>query len=202
MKGGEAKADAARHYWPSFLRGDDANEIHSRLSGDGDPLRLRERTARRMREVWFLIEPDRIFARAAALCANAAKTEPAPADLEVWTLGKVDKAIEQLVHRDAEAEEREPALVSEEERLFPMLTESMMREPARVRAISVRFNALEPLARRAFFELLIEGRDVLEVIEGGPWNRESLRALILKGLAALDFRLPKDESNPSKEPQP
>ena len=61
----------------------------------------------------------------------------------------------------------------------------------------MRFNALEPLARRAFFELMIEGRELMEVIEGGPWNRETLRGYVLQALAALDLPLP--PAKPAKE---
>ena len=184
---GKRGVAAERRYWPAFLRGDDASEIHARLSGDGDPLRIRERVARRLREVWFLLEQDRVAARTYLLCAYGAATEPAPEDLEVWSFGKIDLAIQQILHRDAEAEEREPGLLEEEEKQFPLLVECLLREPGRVRHYSVAFNALPELTRRAFFELLIDGRDVLEVIEGGPWNRESLRAHVLQALAVLEL---------------
>jgi hypothetical protein len=192
-----ASSDAPRRYWPAFLRGDDAREVYSRLVGDGDPLRLQERVAKRMREVWFLVEHDRLVGRTAVLCAKGAVAEPAPEDLEAWTVLKIDKAIEQLVRRDEEAEAREPALVEEEEKVFPLLTQALLREPQRVREHSVRFNGLDPLARRAFYELMVEGRDVLEVIEGGPWNRETLRGYVLQALGALGFQLPPEK--PRKE---
>jgi hypothetical protein len=190
MKGGSGGAEGARRYWPAFLRGDDASEIHARLSGDGDPLRLQERIARRLRELWIMLEQDRVLKRALASCAYGAASEQAPEDLEAWTFAKIDLAIDQLRQRDAEAEEREPGLLAEDEKHFPLLTECLLREPGRVRHYSVQFNALPELTRRAFFELLIEGRDVLEVIEGGPWNRESLRAHVLQALAVLDLPLP------------
>lgn len=186
-------SQAPRRYWPAFLRGEDPREVYARLIGDGDPLRIQERVAKRLREVWLLVEHDRLVTRTAILCAKGALAEPAPEDLEAWTLRKIDLALEQLVRRDEEAEQREPSFVEEEEKVFPLLTHALLREPQRVREHSVRFNALEPLARRAFFELMIEGREVLEVIEGGPWNRESLRAYVLQALAALDFQLPTEK---------
>jgi hypothetical protein len=193
--------DAPRRYWPAFLRGDDANEVYSRLLGDGDPLRLQERVAKRMREVWFLVEHERLVIRTAVLCAKGAVSEAAPEDLEAWSIRKIDAAIDQLLRRDEEAERREPALVEEEEKVFPLLTYALLRDPQRVREYTVRFNALEPLVRRAFFELMIEGREVMEVIEAGPWNRETLRGYVLQALAALDLPLPPE--TPKKEsPQP
>ena len=195
-----ASTDAPRRYWPAFLRGEDVREVYSRLIGDGDPLRIQERVANRMRQVWFLVEHERLVTRTAVLCAKGALAEPAPEDLEAWTVGKIDKAIDQLLRRDEEAEQREPALVEEEEKVFPLLTQALLRDPGRVREHSVRFNALEPLARRAFFELMIEGRELMEVIEGGPWNRETLRSYVLQALAALDLPLPPER--PAKESSP
>lgn len=184
---------APRRYWPAFLRGEDPREVYARLIGDGDPLRLQERVAKRLREVWFLLEHDRLVTRTAVLCAKAALAETAPEDLETWTIARIDQAIEQLVRRDEEAERCDPQHLEEAEKHFPLLTHALLRDPARVREHSVRFNALEPLARRAFFELMIEGREVVEVIEGGPWNRESLHAFVLQALATLDFPLVQED---------
>lgn len=198
MGGSGTSSEGPRRHWPAFLRGDDPEEIYARLLGDGDPLRLQERVAKRLREVWFLLEQDRLVTRTAVLCAKAALAEPAPDDLEAWTIARIDQAIEQLVRRDEEAERCDPQHVEESEKHFPLLTHALLRDPARVREHCVRFNALEPLARRAFFELMIEGREVVEVIEGGPWNRESLHAYVLQALATLDFPLLQEDSGSSR----
>src|SRR6185503_2063129 len=120
--------EAPRKEWPSYLRGDDASEILARLS-QGDPLRLQEGSARRLREVWILLEPERLFHRALAVCAKAASKEDPPEDLAAWARSKIDLAIEQLVRADYEAERAHPELVSEEEKLFPLLTDSLMLDP-------------------------------------------------------------------------
>src|SRR5262245_23957196 len=77
------------HEWPRFLRGERPQEILEHLS-EGDPLRLRERTARRLREVWILLDPDRAYYRALAVCADAVPYEDPPPDLAEWVLGKID----------------------------------------------------------------------------------------------------------------
>jgi hypothetical protein len=176
-------------YWPSFLRGGDASEILARLS-EGDPLRLQEASARRLREVWYLLEPERVYHRALAVCAKAASKEEPPADLGAWARAQVDLAIEQLVRKDQEAEQAHPELVAEEEKVFPLLTDSLMLDPELVRSASVTFNALDPLPRRAFFELLIEGRDVGEVIEAGPWDEDGLYNAIQTALATMRLDVP------------
>jgi hypothetical protein len=144
--------------WPRFLSGADASEILAHLS-EGDPLRLQEASARRLREVWFLLEPERVYHHALAVCAKAASKERAPADLSAWARAKIDFAIEELLSLDREAEQAHPELVSEAEKAFPLLTDSLMLDPKLVRFASVSFNALGPLPRRAFFELLIEGKE-------------------------------------------
>ena len=175
--------------WPSFLRGADASEILAHLN-EGDPLRLQEASARRLREVWILLEPERVFLRALAVCAKAASKERPPADLAAWARDKIDLAIEELVHRDREAERADPELVSDEEKAFPLLTDSLMLDPELVRSASVTFNALDALPRRAFFELLIEGREVAEVIESGPWDEDGLYVAIQTALATVGLDVP------------
>jgi len=176
-----------RRYWPNFLRGE-PREIHARML-ENDPLRLRERCAVRLRERWLLVEPDRAFARAAARVALSVALEDPPANLERWTLERIDQALDQILEADRQAE-----LVGdppdEEQRTFPLLTDSLLVDPARVRAVALSFHALDELARRAFFELLIEGHEVPAVLESGPWDADQLHDHVTSALRALGFELP------------
>jgi hypothetical protein len=181
--------------WPSFLRGEDDHQIIERLSF-GDPLRLREGAARRLRELFFLIEPDRAFHRAVAACAHGARREQPPEDLARWALGKIDLAIEQLVNADREAESTHPELLSDEDKNFPLLTTSMMLDPELVRKATVAFNVLDDPPRRAFFQLLIEGRNPGEVIEAGPLDEDALYAAIQTALAPFGLNM---ESAPAED---
>lgn len=179
--------------WPSFLRGEPA-EVLSRLS-DTDPLRLREGTSKRLREVWFLLEPDRVYERALLVCADATVADDAPEDSTAWAVSKIDLAIEQLVHEDRRAEFDHPEVLSDVDKDFPLLVECLLLDPELVRAASVAFNALEPLPRRAFFELLIVGRDVGEVIENGPWDEDGLYDAVQTALATLNLDLRDDSAD-------
>src|SRR5262245_15046119 len=184
MSGKEASRGPDRPNWPSFLRGADAQEIHARLS-QGDALRLLENSTRRLREVWFLLDPERVYNRAVGVCATAAAREDPPEDLAAWAHAKIDLAIEQLVREDLEEERAHPEFVSEEAKAFPLLTDSLMLDPELVRAASVAFNTLDPLPRRAFFELMIEGREIGECIESGPWDEDGLYEAIQTALATV-----------------
>ena len=194
----EASAKQEPVHWPSFLRGEDASAILAHLS-EGDPLRLQEASARRLREVWYLLEPERVYHRALAVCAKAASKEAPPQDLDAWKIVKIDEAIQQLVRKDFEAERAHPEIVAEEEKVFPLLTDSLMVDPELVRFASVLFNALDPLPRRAFFELLIEGREVAEVVEAGPWDEEGLYDAIQKALATVGLDVPPEPADDRPE---
>jgi len=202
----ETAAVPPRSHWPSFLRGGERGAIFARLS-ESDPLRLGERSARRLRERWLLIDPDRAHARAVALCADGAASEEPPRDLAAWTLEKIDLALEQLLRTDEE-NERNAEPPGAEELSFPLLTNSLMITPEQVRRVAVAFNALEPLSRRAFFELLVEGRDVLEVLEQGPWDADGLHDHVTRCLGSLGYPVPPRQASlntrfpkPRKEPQ-
>jgi hypothetical protein len=198
METKEASRKPEPAYWPSFLRGEDASAILAHLS-EGDPLRLQEASARRLREVWYLLDPERVYLRALAVCAKAASKEAPPQDLAAWKLAKIDLAIEQLVRADHEAEHAHPEIVAEEEKVFPLLTDSLMVDPELVRFASSSFNALDPLPRRAFFELLIEGREVAEVIEAGPWDEEGLYDALQTALATVGLDVPPEPADDRPE---
>lgn len=198
--GGEAGKNPAGSSWPSFLRGESAAQVLARL-GNGDPLRLTEVSARRLREAWVLLDPDRVCRRAFAVCAEASQVDEPPSDLGPWTLAKVDLAIEQLAREDREAERRHPEQLSREDKDFPLLTRCLFLEPELVRRCSVAFNSLDALPRRAFFELLVEGCNVGEVIEAGPWDADGLYEAIQTALAVfgLDMPLEPARGDTSKE---
>jgi hypothetical protein len=189
--------ERAKTSWPSFLRGTDAAEIHARLCS-GDPLKLCEGAARRLRETWYLLDPERVYKHALATAAEAAAVEPAPVDLEAWKQAKIDATIERLIRADREAEASTPERVGDEDMNFPLLTTCLLIEPELVRQRSVAFNALEALPRRAFFELLIEGREVGECIERGPWDADGLYAAVHAGLDAIGRGLGGEEGGSRK----
>jgi len=187
----EESSRASRVAWPGFLRGENAQVILERLS-HGDPLRLCERASARLRERWILLDPDRAFHRALGVCADAAVLEDPPSDLAAWALAKIDLALEQLIQADRQAEVARPGVLDEDEREFPLLTECLMLDPQLVRTVSVAFNLLDELPRRAFYELLVEGRPVPKVIEDGPWDEDGLYVAVHQALAALTLDLQED----------
>jgi hypothetical protein len=94
------------------------------------------------------------------------------------------------VREDREAERRNPELLCREDKDFPLLTRCLFQEPELVRRRSVAFNLLDPLPRRAFYEILVEGRNVGEIIEAGPWDADGLYVAIQTALAVFDLDMP------------
>jgi len=172
--------------WPRFLSGESPEENLARI-GEGDPLRLREGVAVRLRQLWILLDSDRVFHRTVALCAKAACQEDPPEDVTEWARAKIDVAIDQLVQHDREAERAHPELIDDDEKEFALMTECLFMDPDQVRRATSAFNALDPLPRRAFFELMIEGHEPGTCIENGPWNEESLYDAIQAALATLNL---------------
>ncbi|HEX6885332.1 MAG TPA: hypothetical protein VF530_18300 [Planctomycetota bacterium] len=169
---------------------------------NGDPLRVRERAALRLRETWYLLEPDRVYEKALGTIAVAARCDDPPADLDGWAALQIDRTIARLVRADEEAERTSPGLLTDEQRTFPLLTESLRVDPELVRTVSVAFNVLPPLPRRAFFELLIEGAEVADCVERGPWDHDGLYAAIHTALAALGLDLSPERSSFPFQKQP
>ena len=195
---GIREGSSSARSWPSFLRGENPGANLERLS-HGDPLHLCEGVARRLRERWVLLDPDRTFHRALAVCAHAAAVEEVPEDLVAWAGRKIDEAIDRLVEEDRKTEKERPDLLSDEEQDFPLLTECLMLDPRLVRSVSVAFNALDGLPRRAFFELLVEGRELNSVIESGPWNADGLYEAVHLALKALTFDGPMDGAQDARK---
>ena len=196
MGGTLPSSGETRRTWPSFLRGETPGEIFWRLR-EHDPLRLREASARRLREVWYLLEPDRVFLRSLAVVAEHAILESPPEDLQAWARSKIDVAIDRLLRLDIEAERTRPETLTDEERTFPLVTVSMLIEPEYVRRVTVEFNALPPMPRRAFYELVIEGKNVEEIVEAGPWDHDQLYAAIQIALAPLGL-----DNHPAPDQKP
>jgi len=196
MDSGRSRPEGSAAAWPGFLRGETSDEIFCRLR-EHDPLRLREASALRLREVWYLLEPDRVFLRSLAVVAEHARLDDPPEDLAAWARAKVDVAIERLLRLDVEAERTRPEVLTDEERAFPLLTESMWIEPESVRRVTVAFNALDPLPRRAFFELAMAGKSVEEVVAVGPWDDDGLHDAIQQAIESLTLGRPEDRVDPT-----
>lgn len=123
----------------------------------GDPLQIRPRVAGRVRGRALLLDTDRVLVRALALCARQADRWRGRPALEAWLEACVDQAIDDLL---AEAPGGGTAAELPQPGVFELLAEPLGLDPPGMRQACARFNRLDEPVRRAFFALVLEGRDL------------------------------------------
>jgi hypothetical protein len=170
------------------IRGKPAADSLSRIS-NGDPLKLYPLCARRIRETYFLLDPDRVFERALAEVAVGLELEAERCEAPEWLLEKIDLTVQSILEHDR-ADEHEGLPPDHPETHFRLFIEAFYVEPPLARLSSVRFNALDERLRMGFQKLMIDGLPLEEVlaIEGlGPPERLQLDILVgLKAIGLLD----------------
>ena len=192
-----------RPHWRRLLSGSSPREVLARLV-TGDPLGVRALVARRLREHCYLLDADRVYLRAIARCARfSARYRGQPA-LEQWLTERVDEALGDLLREDLEAARRgawaagsktgpgrqsgpgsksgtgAPGGAHED------FARPLGLDPARMRLACVAFNHTNLPARRAFFDLVIEGRSLDALARS---SGVSATALARRARRALDVCL-------------
>jgi hypothetical protein len=167
------------------LAGRPASESLSRLASD-DPLKLYEQVARRIRERWFVIDPDRVFEHALPIVAVSLEHEPEGCSQPDWLTARVDRAIHLVLDADREEDRRGPLDTDGfSDPRFAVFVTTFLVEPPLALAAAVRLNGLNDRVRRVFFELMIEARPVEECLERGLGPPEQLRMDALTALWGL-----------------
>lgn len=164
------------------LAGKPAEDVLARIS-NGDPLRVYPLCVQRLRDTYFILDPDRVFERALSLMAVGFEVEK-ECETDDWLVRKVDRAIERVLDGDRE-DERTGNPPENPEAHFRLFVEGFFREPLLARLASVRLNDLGEIARKSFHHLLIEGRSVDECLEMGLGPPERLQRDILTALQAI-----------------
>ena len=125
-----------------------ARRVLARLL-EGDPLLLRPRVAARLRARCLLLDAERVLLSALATCAREGAARRQRPGFERWLDEVVERAVDERLQR---CEEPSAAFVE--------LALPLGFEPGHLARASARFNALDGAARRAFFELVLVGRDL------------------------------------------
>lgn len=200
-----ASSAASRPHWRRLLSGSSPREVLARLV-NGDPLGVRARVARRLADHCYLMDADRVFLRAIARCARFSGRYRGQPALEEWLTERVDEALGDLLRDDLEALRTQragtrasgPATASTEARELGGAHEDFARplglDPDRMREACVAFNHTDLPARRAFFDLVIDGHslDALARSSGA-----SATAIARRARRALDVCLNAGEGAPA-----
>jgi DNA-directed RNA polymerase specialized sigma24 family protein len=201
----DAPGQAAASRWPALFAGGSAREILSRIV-QGDPLELRDHIARRMRVESYLLDADRVHLRALARCARAAVRYRGRPELGEWLAAIVDESIAELLVEDHEAPPSERHAASQpigppHAGAFSALARPLGLDPEAMRGACVLFNRLPAPERRAFFDLVIEGRELDSIAQT---SGESATEIARRARRALDVLLSAQTKKPqtSQAPQP
>jgi len=116
----------------------------------GDPLGLRARVARRLRERALFGDGDRVHLSALASCARHAGRRPAGKSLDAWLNAQVDAAIDEHTRDLARPDQGRASAVSD-------LARPLELDADALRVLCQRFNALPSAERRAFVAVVLEG---------------------------------------------
>jgi len=205
--------EPGRPHWRRLLAGSSPREVLARLV-NGDPLGVRARVALRLREHCYLMDADRVYLRAVARCARFSSRYRGQPSLEEWLTERVDEALGDLLGEDLEhargrasagratsggtpGKQRAGAppasgapgaggAPSGTRSAFDDFARPLGLDPVRMRCACVAFNHTDLPARRAFFELVIEGRSLDDLAGSGP---SSATAIARRARRALEVCL-------------
>jgi hypothetical protein len=165
------------------MEGRPAAETLARLA-NGDPLRLYECCAHRIRETFFFLDPDRVFERVLPLAAVGLEVDAEASRRPEWLVGLADRAIQAVLDHDREQERAGIPLDAPEE-FFPLFSAAFYIDAPLARLSSVRLNGLEERVRKGFYYLLVEGRPLEECYGLGLGPPDVLQRDMLGALEAI-----------------
>ena len=153
-----ARAGAPEPPWRDLFLGGGPGRILQRLCA-GDVLCLGELSEDRLREMVYMIHPDRLRARAMARVAyGAAAGYDGRPPLLAWLRDRVDQSIEELLEEDLEEEQLgHPVEGIHLERYRTLIPPATGIDPKQARRACVFFNELPRAMREPFFRTVLEG---------------------------------------------
>ncbi len=175
--------------WRRVLAGASPREVLGRVM-NGDPLGLAARIEERLRARAYLFDADRVFLRAAARCARLAGRYRGDPPLEHWLAERIDESLLDLLRTDAEADVHGHPPGPEQLAAFEVLARPLGLDPACMHHACLVHNQLPEAQRKAFRELVIEGRTLDELAASGHSSATEIaraaRAALLAVLAAVE----------------
>lgn len=169
--------------WRAILAGASPREVLARLM-NGDPLALASVVEERLRVRAYLLDADRVFLRAAARCARMAGRYRGDPPLAAWLAERVDEALLELVEEELEALaggcESGP-----DQAVFESLARPLGLDPGRTRRACAVHNGLDEELRRAFREVVLEGRDLDGLARAGGRSATAIARAARRALLAV-----------------
>lgn len=169
--------------WRSILAAASPREVLARLM-NGDPLDLAHVVEERLKARAYLLDADRVYLRTAARCARLAARYRGDPPLATWLAERVDESLLELVDEELEAL-ASGASPQGELAVFESLARPLGLDPARTRRACAVHNALDEAERRAFREVVLEGRDLDQLARGSARSATAIARAARRALLAV-----------------
>jgi hypothetical protein len=147
---------------------------------EGDPLRLTERSAVRLKRLALVMDCERVAEHAACLSLAARFTRELP--FETWVTARVDEAIWDLLARDVERVRRGE---SNGGQAYEFMLHLFNIPDERSLKAAVQFNTLPLRTRKSFMLLTMDHWSIAECLEAGYGPLEELKVRAQTAMAAL-----------------
>lgn len=141
--------------WKRFLASGTPQEVLARLVS-GDPLRVREQVAVRLRETCRLLDGERVALRAMARVARFAPRYRGRPSFEDWLKERCDEAIADLMDEEREFLFHPRRAPRQSDSALHVLAEPLGIDPKDARRACVALNSRSFEERDAFFALVLE----------------------------------------------
>lgn len=161
-----------------------------RQLGPGDPLRLGAAVRGRLGLRAFLLDPERVTAKALAHAAFELARDrvraASPARIADW----VDQAIADELEEDLEEERQKLPWTRKAGELQRVLTERLGIEPGLTRSVCVVFNGLPTRVRRVFFGAVVQRLSLEELAAAGHGDPATVRRRLKTALMSISLLRP------------
>lgn len=210
-RGVRLESSAPPATWQTLFAGS-TREILARLVQD-DPLGVRGRIAERLRADALLLDGDRVHLRTLAKIARSAGSYRGRPELPEWVAGAVAESVEELVremHEQARRQGRgrddrvrgqpaDPTTDAREARdadAFDVLAGPLGLDPQSMRTACAAFDVLPFAERTAFFDLVLESKDLDACSRAAGVNASELARRARRALEAILGSVPGFGSDP------
>ena len=165
----------------AFLSGKTTEDLAARFS-EGDPLRLIQEAAARIRELSYLLDPGRLAARTSARVARDGPSYRGEPPWEQWIRERLDEDIRELLRMDEEGERVGIPSIEED---YEYIVRTFSIEPSLARTVSAKFNGLPDIVRRRFCVFCLTDASVEDCLAAGLGPPKDLRNSVRHALRML-----------------
>lgn len=170
--------------WPDELIGSAPHEILVRIV-ESDCFKLFRRCEEHLHSTFFLLDPQRLADRTAAVAAYRSARDGPTMALEAFLQKCVEESVRQLLAQDRERDAAQEPHEEVHPSLRDFLSGTLGIAPNKIGRAIVVFNSLPPRLREAFFLVVVDARNPRKASSNGNVDRKTLEANLEEALRAM-----------------